>query len=36
MHVLMVDRAHALGVLAGVELWHAGPSSAHHDARPPG
>jgi len=35
MHELMVDRARVLGALAGVALWHAGPSSAHHYTRPP-
>jgi dimethylamine/trimethylamine dehydrogenase len=32
-HALMVDKVHAHGALAGVELWHGGPSSANHYSR---
>jgi dimethylamine/trimethylamine dehydrogenase len=32
-HALMVDKVHAHGALAGVELWHAGPGSANHYSR---
>ena len=28
-HTLMVDKVHAHGALAGVELWHGGPASAN-------
>ncbi len=28
-HALMVDKVHAHGALAGVELWHGGPASAN-------
>ena len=32
-HALMVDKVHAHGALAGVELWHGGPSSANNYSR---
>ena len=32
-HALMVDKVHAHGALAGVELWHGGPRSANHYTR---
>ena len=32
-HALMVDKVHAHGALAGVELWHGGGSSANHYSR---
>ena len=32
-HTLMVDKVHAYGALAGVELWHGGGASANHYSR---
>jgi dimethylamine/trimethylamine dehydrogenase len=32
-HALMVDKVHAHGSLAGVELWHGGAASANHYSR---
>ena len=32
-HALMVDKVHAYGALAGVELWHGGAASANHYSR---
>jgi dimethylamine/trimethylamine dehydrogenase len=32
-HRLMVDKVHAHGALAGVELWHGGAASANHYSR---
>ena len=32
-HAVMVDKVHAHGALAGVELWHGGPGSANHYSR---
>ncbi len=32
-HSLMVDKVHAHGALAGVELWHGGARSANHYSR---
>ncbi len=32
-HALMVDKVHAHGALAGVELWHGGAASANHYSR---
>ncbi len=32
-HALMVDKVHAHGALAGVELWHGGAVSANHYSR---
>jgi dimethylamine/trimethylamine dehydrogenase len=32
-HALMVDKVHAQGALAGVELWYGGPGSANHYSR---
>jgi dimethylamine/trimethylamine dehydrogenase len=32
-HVLMVDKVHEHGALAGVELWHGGPGSANYYSR---
>ncbi len=32
-HALMVERVHAHGALAGVELWHGGGASANHYSR---
>jgi dimethylamine/trimethylamine dehydrogenase len=32
-HALMVDKVHAHGALAGVELWYGGPGAANHYTR---
>ncbi len=32
-HALMVDKVHAQGALAGVELWYGGPGAANHYSR---
>ena len=32
-HALMVEKVHAHGALAGVELWHGGAASANHYSR---
>ena len=32
-HALMVDKVHAQGSLAGVELWYGGPGAANHYSR---
>jgi dimethylamine/trimethylamine dehydrogenase len=32
-HALMVDKVHAHGAIAGVELWHGGPASANNYSR---